>query len=63
MTVARATVFYRVLCGRRNESADVFVMTQQRRQSITYTSEIVYEKMCKKVCEKKVFNYNVKYVK
>jgi hypothetical protein len=35
MTVARATVFYCILCGRRKESAAVRVMTQQHRRKLT----------------------------
>ena len=36
MFVARATVFYRLLCGRRKESAAaVCVMTQQHRLKLT----------------------------
>ena len=36
MTVARATVLYCILCGRRKESADVRVMTtQQHRLKLT----------------------------
>ena len=36
MTVARATVFYRILCGRRKESVAVRrVMTQQHRRKLT----------------------------
>ena len=34
MTVARATVFYCILCGRRKECAAVRVMTQQHRQKM-----------------------------
>ena len=35
MTVAHTTVFYRILCGRRKESADVRVLTQQHRRKLT----------------------------
>ena len=35
MTVARATVFYCILCGRGKESAAVCVMTQQHRRKLT----------------------------
>jgi hypothetical protein len=35
MTVARVTVFYCILCGRRKESAAVCVMTQQHRRKLT----------------------------
>ena len=35
MTVARATVSYCILCGRREESAAVRVMAQQQRRKLT----------------------------
>ena len=36
MTIARATVFYCILCGRRKERAAVVcVMTQHHRQKLT----------------------------
>ena len=35
MTVARATVFYCILCGRRKESAALRVMTQHHRRKLT----------------------------
>ena len=35
MTVARATVFYCILCGRRKESAAICVTTQQHRLKLT----------------------------
>ena len=35
MTVARATVFYRILCGRSKESAAVRVLTQQHSRKLT----------------------------
>ena len=38
MTVARTTVIYRKLCGRRKESAAVRVLSQQHRRKLTYSS-------------------------
>ena len=35
MTVVRATVFYRILCGSRKESAAVRVLTQQHKRTLT----------------------------
>ena len=35
ITVARATVVYCILCGRRKEGAAVRVMTQQHRRKLT----------------------------
>ena len=43
MTVARATVFYWILCGRRKESAAVRVMTQQRRQNNNIAETITHK--------------------
>ena len=35
MTVARATVFYCILCERRKENVAVYVITQQHRRKLT----------------------------
>ena len=55
MAVACATVFYCILCGQRKESADVHVMTQQRRQNNTIAETIIRHEPTQQAKTRKIF--------